>query len=68
MFQQEVAERICAEADTPAYGRLSVLAQWTCEARIIMRLPPERFYATAQGLICRRQSDTPRDPTAAGNV
>ena len=23
MFQQEVAERICAEQDTPAYGRLS---------------------------------------------
>jgi len=43
MFQQEVAERICAEADTPAYGRLSVLAQWTCEARIVMRLPPAAF-------------------------
>jgi 16S rRNA (adenine1518-N6/adenine1519-N6)-dimethyltransferase len=43
MFQQEVAERICAEADTPAYGRLSVLTQWTCEARIIMRLPPGAF-------------------------
>jgi 16S rRNA (adenine1518-N6/adenine1519-N6)-dimethyltransferase len=43
MFQQEVAERICAEADTPAYGRLSVLAQWTCDARIVMRLPPAAF-------------------------
>ncbi|HEX3575279.1 MAG TPA: 16S rRNA (adenine(1518)-N(6)/adenine(1519)-N(6))-dimethyltransferase RsmA [Rhodopila sp.] len=43
MFQQEVAERICAEADTPAYGRLSVLAQWTCETRIVMRLPPTAF-------------------------
>lgn len=43
MFQQEVAERICAEADTPAYGRLSVLTQWTCEARIVMRLPPGAF-------------------------
>ncbi len=43
MFQQEVAERICAEADTPAYGRLSVLAQWTCDARIVMRLPPSAF-------------------------
>jgi 16S rRNA (adenine1518-N6/adenine1519-N6)-dimethyltransferase len=43
MFQQEVAERICAETDTPAYGRLSVLAQWTCEARIVMRLPPGAF-------------------------
>ena len=43
MFQQEVAERICAEPDTPAYGRLSVLTQWTCDARIVMRLPPGAF-------------------------
>ena len=43
MFQQEVAERICADADTAAYGRLSVLTQWTCDARIVMRLPPGAF-------------------------
>jgi 16S rRNA (adenine1518-N6/adenine1519-N6)-dimethyltransferase len=43
MFQQEVAERICAEPDTSAYGRLSVLTQWTCSARIVMRLPPSAF-------------------------
>ena len=43
MFQQEVAERICAEAGTSAYGRLSVLTQWTCTARILMRLPPTAF-------------------------
>lgn len=43
MFQQEVAERICAAAGTAAYGRLSVLTQWTCEAHIVMRLPPSAF-------------------------
>jgi 16S rRNA (adenine1518-N6/adenine1519-N6)-dimethyltransferase len=43
MFQQEVAERICAEAGAPAYGRLSVLTQWTCDAQIAMRLPPAAF-------------------------
>ncbi len=43
MFQQEVAERVCARSDTPAYGRLSVLTQWTCAARIVMRLPPAAF-------------------------
>jgi 16S rRNA (adenine1518-N6/adenine1519-N6)-dimethyltransferase len=43
MFQQEVAERICAEAGSPAYGRLSVLTQWTCDTRIVMRLPPGAF-------------------------
>jgi 16S rRNA (adenine1518-N6/adenine1519-N6)-dimethyltransferase len=43
MFQQEVADRICADAATPAYGRLSVLTQWTCDARIVMRIPPAAF-------------------------
>ena len=43
MFQQEVAERICAAPATPAYGRLSVLAQWTCEAALALRLPPAAF-------------------------
>lgn len=43
MFQQEVAERICAAPATPAYGRLSVLVQWTCGVRIALRLPPEAF-------------------------
>jgi 16S rRNA (adenine1518-N6/adenine1519-N6)-dimethyltransferase len=43
MFQQEVAERICAEAGSRSYGRLSVLTQWTCDARIVMRLPPSAF-------------------------
>ena len=43
MFQQEVAERIAAAPDTPAYGRLSVLAQWLCDAAIVMRIPPAAF-------------------------
>ncbi len=43
MFQMEVAERICAAADTEAYGRLSVLAQWCCTATVMMRLPPGAF-------------------------
>ena len=43
MFQMEVAERICAAADTEAYGRLSVLAQWCCAATVMMRLPPGAF-------------------------
>ena len=43
MFQREVAERIVAEPGSKAYGRLSVLAQYRCEARIIMILPPEAF-------------------------
>jgi len=43
MFQLEVAERICAAPGTPAYGRLSVLAQWCCAAALCLRLPPAAF-------------------------
>jgi 16S rRNA (adenine1518-N6/adenine1519-N6)-dimethyltransferase len=43
MFQREVAERIVAEPGTEAYGRLSVLAGWTCERHIAVRLPPAAF-------------------------
>ncbi len=43
MFQLEVAERICAAPDTSAYGRLSVLVQWTCRAALLLRLPPAAF-------------------------
>lgn len=43
MFQLEVAERICAAPDTPAFGRLSVLANWTCRTQLLLRLPPGAF-------------------------
>lgn len=43
MFQQEVAERIVARPDTEAYGRLSVLAQWRCEARLAMKVHRSAF-------------------------
>jgi 16S rRNA (adenine1518-N6/adenine1519-N6)-dimethyltransferase len=43
MFQQEVAERICAAPDTAAYGRLSILAQWICRAELLLRIPPAAF-------------------------
>jgi 16S rRNA (adenine1518-N6/adenine1519-N6)-dimethyltransferase len=43
MFQREVAERIVAQPNSKAYGRLSILTQWRTEARIVMNLPPEAF-------------------------
>jgi 16S rRNA (adenine1518-N6/adenine1519-N6)-dimethyltransferase len=43
MFQKEVAERIIARPGSKAYGRLSVLAQWKANAKIVMALPPESF-------------------------
>jgi 16S rRNA (adenine1518-N6/adenine1519-N6)-dimethyltransferase len=35
MFQKEVAQRIVAAPSTEHYGRLSVLAQWRCTAKIL---------------------------------
>ena len=43
MFQQEVAERICAAPGTAAYGRLAVLAQWTCDVSLALRVPAAAF-------------------------
>ena len=43
MFQKEVADRIVAGPGSKTYGRLSVLAQALCEARIVMDLPARAF-------------------------
>jgi 16S rRNA (adenine1518-N6/adenine1519-N6)-dimethyltransferase len=43
MFQKEVAQRIVAQPGGKAYGRLAILSQWRCDARIVMQLPPEAF-------------------------
>ncbi|MGR3511801.1 MAG: 16S rRNA (adenine(1518)-N(6)/adenine(1519)-N(6))-dimethyltransferase RsmA [Paracoccaceae bacterium] len=43
MFQREVAERIVARPGSKAYGRLSILAEWRSEAKIVMDLPPQAF-------------------------
>lgn len=43
MFQREVAQRIVATPGSKAYGRLAILAQWRCDVRIVMDLPPQAF-------------------------
>jgi 16S rRNA (adenine1518-N6/adenine1519-N6)-dimethyltransferase len=43
MFQREVAERLVAAPRSPAYGRLSILVQWLCDARILFDIPPRAF-------------------------
>jgi 16S rRNA (adenine1518-N6/adenine1519-N6)-dimethyltransferase len=43
MFQREVAERITAEPGSKTYGRLSVLAQWRTESRILFDIAPSAF-------------------------
>jgi 16S rRNA (adenine1518-N6/adenine1519-N6)-dimethyltransferase len=68
MFQREVAERIVAPPGSKVYGRLSVLAQWRCEARILFDVnaaafvpPPNvtsalvRLVPRAAPLVCDRR-------------
>jgi 16S rRNA (adenine1518-N6/adenine1519-N6)-dimethyltransferase len=43
MFQREVAERIVADVNAPAYGRLAVLAGWRAQAKILFDVAPSAF-------------------------
>lgn len=43
MFQREVAERIVAAPGSRDYGRLSVLAQWRSQARIVLNVHRSAF-------------------------
>jgi len=43
MFQKEVAQRIVAKPGESAYGRLAVLAQARCEAKLAFTVPARAF-------------------------
>ena len=43
MFQREVAERIVAQRDDEAYGRLAVFANWRTETKILFDIAPSAF-------------------------
>lgn len=43
MFQREVAERIVARPKTKDYGRLSILAQWRTQPKILFDIAPSAF-------------------------
>ena len=43
MFQKEVAQRITAKPGTEHYGRLSVLAQWRCTAKLLFDVNRSAF-------------------------
>ena len=59
MFQREVAERITAAPGSKSYGRLSVLAGWRCEARMLFDIaatafvPPPKVTSTLVELVPR---------------
>jgi 16S rRNA (adenine1518-N6/adenine1519-N6)-dimethyltransferase len=44
MLQKEVIDRLCAEADDPDYGRLSIMAQYHCQAEKLFEVSPESFF------------------------
>ncbi len=43
MFQKEVAQRIAAPPGSRTYGRLSVISQWLCTARLLFDVSPQAF-------------------------
>jgi 16S rRNA (adenine1518-N6/adenine1519-N6)-dimethyltransferase len=67
MFQREVAERLVAAPRSRSYGRLSVLVQWLCEARLLMHLPAGAFLPppkVASSLIQLTPRPSPLAPAA----
>lgn len=67
MVQREFADRLCAEANTPAYGRLTVTAGYYARASITETVPPTAFdppppVESAVVVL------TPRDPALDGDA
>jgi 16S rRNA (adenine1518-N6/adenine1519-N6)-dimethyltransferase len=44
MFQREVVDRLTAVPATKAYGKLSVVTQLKCRARLALEVPPQAFW------------------------
>lgn len=65
MLQKEMADRLTAEPGTRAYGRLSVLAQWRTELRILARVPRAVFLPRPNVDSCLLEL-RPRTEPAAG--
>lgn len=63
MFQREVADRIVAKEGSSTYGRLSILAQWRCDAKLAMSVhrsaftPPPKVMSAIVHLTPKAQPD-----------
>lgn len=63
MFQKEVAERIVAKPGEEAYGRLSVISQWRCDAKKLFDVnrsaftPPPKVTSSIVQLIPRMKCE-----------
>lgn len=65
MFQKEVAQRIVAQPGASAYGRLAVIAQATCEARLVMDVPARAFTPPPKVESAVVRLDPRREPPSA---
>jgi len=65
MLQKEVADRILAAPGTKAYGALSVMIDWRCEAGLVTRVSPGSFFpapAVASAVVqLKPRRELPRD-------
>ncbi|REL31729.1 16S rRNA (adenine(1518)-N(6)/adenine(1519)-N(6))-dimethyltransferase RsmA [Thalassotalea euphylliae] len=43
MLQKEVVDRMAAQPDSKAYGRLSIMTQYQCQVESVMEIGPEAF-------------------------
>jgi 16S rRNA (adenine1518-N6/adenine1519-N6)-dimethyltransferase len=48
MLQKEVVDRIAAQPNDEAYGRLSVMVQYHCKTTALFDVPPSAFYPPPQ--------------------
>lgn len=71
MFQKEVAERIVARPGSKAYGRLSILAQWRCQTRILFEIQPQAFTPppkVTSAVVHLERLEAPRHPAEGGSL
>ncbi len=74
MFQKEVAARLTSPPGSKAYGRLSVLAQWLCEAERLFDIParaftpPPKVTSSVVQLTPRPAPLAPADPAVLASI
>jgi 16S rRNA (adenine1518-N6/adenine1519-N6)-dimethyltransferase len=71
MFQKEVAQRITAAVGGEHYGRLSVLAQWRCTAKILFDVNRTAFVpppSVTSAIVRLEPREQPLAPAALGDL
>jgi 16S rRNA (adenine1518-N6/adenine1519-N6)-dimethyltransferase len=71
MFQKEVAQRITAGAGSEHYGRLSVLAQWRCRAKILFDVNRNAFVpppSVTSAIVRLEPRETPLAPAKLADL